>query len=121
MEANIRIGLVARGGFHDRGFHPTGICGAFASALVAGQMAGLSPAQLADALGLAGSQAAGSLEFLTDGTWAKRIHAGWAAHSGLVAARLAAAGFSGPRGTLDGRFGLYRSHLGDDRLGSVRR
>lgn len=113
LEANIRLGLVARGGFHDRGFHPTGICGTFASALVAGKVAGLSRAQLADALGLAGSQAAGSLEFLTDGTWAKRMHAGWAAHSGLVAARLAASGFTGPRGTLDGRFGLYRSHLGD--------
>jgi len=114
MEANVRIGLAARGGFHDRGFHPTGICGAFASALVAGKVAGLGTAALADALGLAGSQAAGSLEFLTDGSWAKRIHAGWAAHSGVVAARLAAAGFTGPRGTLDGRFGLYRSHLGDD-------
>jgi 2-methylcitrate dehydratase PrpD len=113
MEANVRLGLVARGGFHDRGFHPTGICGAYASALVAGKVAGLNRARLADALGLAGSQAAGSLEFLTEGTWVKRIHAGWAAHSGLVAARLAAAGFSGPRGTLDGRFGLYRSHLGD--------
>jgi 2-methylcitrate dehydratase PrpD len=113
MEANVRLGLVARGGFHDRGFHPTGICGTFAAALVAGKIAGLTPPRLADALGLAGSQAAGSLEFLTDGTSAKRIHAGWAAHSGLIAARLAAAGFSGPRGTLDGRFGLYRSHLGE--------
>lgn len=113
MESNIRVGLVARGGFHDRGFHPTGICGAFASALVAGRVAGLDAARLADALGIANSQAAGSLEFLTDGTWAKRLHAGWAAHSGLVAARLAGAGFSGPRGALDGRFGLYRSHLGE--------
>lgn len=113
MEANVRIGLVARGGFHDRGFHPTGICGTYAAALVAGKVAGLERVGLADALGLSGSQAAGSLEFLTDGTWAKRIHGGWAAHSGLLAARLAAAGFTGPRGTLDGRFGLYRSHLGD--------
>ncbi|MFI5365407.1 MAG: MmgE/PrpD family protein [Candidatus Binatia bacterium] len=113
MEANVRIGLVARGSFHDRGFHPTGICGTYAAALVAGKVFGLDATHLADALGLAGSQAAGSLEFLTDGTWAKRIHGGWAAHSGLVAARLAAAGFTGPRGTLDGRFGLYRSHLGD--------
>lgn len=112
MEANIRIGLVARGGFHDRGFHPTGVCGTFAAALIAGKVAGLSATQLADALGLANSQAAGSLEFLTDGSWAKRMHGGWAAHSGLVAARLAAAGFSGPRGALDGRFGLYHSHLG---------
>ena len=55
----------------------------------------------------------GSLEFLTDGSWAKRMHGGWAAHSGLVAARLAAAGFTGPKGSLDGRFGLYRSYLGD--------
>ena len=114
MEANVRLGLVARGGFHDRGFHPTGLCGTYACALVAGKVAGLTQSQLADALGLAGSQAAGALEFLTDGTWSKRIHAGWAAHSGLMSARLAAAGFSGPRGTLDGRFGLYRSHLGDN-------
>jgi 2-methylcitrate dehydratase PrpD len=113
METNVRIGLVARGAFHDRGFHPTGVCGAFAAALTAGKVGALTRGQLADAVGLAGSQAAGSLEFLTDGSWAKRIHAGWAAHSGLVAARLAAAGFSGPRGTFDGRFGLYRSHLGD--------
>jgi len=114
MEANIRIGLVARGGFHDRGFHPTGVCGTFAAALLAGKLLGLDEQQLADTLGLANSQAAGSLEFLTDGSWVKRMHGGWAAHSGLLAARLAAAGFTGPRGALDGRFGLYRSHLGDD-------
>lgn len=113
MEANVRIGLVARGGFHDRGFHPTGVCGTFAAALIAGKLLGFDADRLADALGLANSQAAGSLEFLTDGSWAKRMHGGWAAHSGLVAARLAAAGFSGPKGALDGRFGLYRSHLGD--------
>jgi 2-methylcitrate dehydratase PrpD len=113
MEANVRIGLVARGGFHDRGFHPTGVCGTFAAALLAAKVLGLGAEGLADALGLANSQAAGSLEFLTDGSWAKRMHGGWAAHSGLVAARLAAAGFSGPAGALDGRFGLYRSHLGE--------
>jgi 2-methylcitrate dehydratase PrpD len=42
------------------------------------------------------------------------MHGGWAAHSGLIVARLAAAGFTGPKGALDGRFGLYRSHLGDE-------
>jgi len=113
MEVNVRLGLVAPGAFHDRGFHPTGVCGAFAAALVAGKIAGLSSAQLADALGLAGSQAAGLMEFLTDGAAVKRMHPGWAAHSGLVAARLAAAGITGPRAVLDGRFGFYRSHLGD--------
>ncbi len=113
LESAVRVGLVARGSFHDRGFHPTGICGTFAAALVAGKLAGLDPAQLAHALGLCGSMAAGSLEFLTDGSWAKRVHAGWAAHGGLVAAELAQRGFTGPRGVLDGRFSLYRSHLGD--------
>ena len=113
MEVSVRLGLVAPGAFHDRGFHPTGVCGAFGAALIAGKLAGLSSAQLADALGVAGSQAAGLMEFLTDGTSVKRLHPGWAAHSGLVAARLAAAGVTGPRGVLDGRFGLYRSHLGD--------
>ncbi len=113
MESNIRIGLVARGRFHDRGFHPTGICGTFASALVASKLTGLDSNRMADALGLCASTAAGSLEFLSDGSWAKRIHGGWAAHAGITAAHFAAAGFSGPRGALDGRFGLYRSHLGE--------
>jgi 2-methylcitrate dehydratase PrpD len=113
METDIRVGLVAPGSFHDRGFHPTGVCGAYACAIAAGKVAGLAAGPLADALGLAGSQSAGTMEFLTDGSWAKRLHPGWAAHAGLVAVRLAAAGFSGPRGTFDGRFGLYRTHLGE--------
>lgn len=113
LETAIRVGLVAPGAFHERGFHPTGLCGVFASALATGVLQRLDAARLTDALGLAGSMAAGSLEFLSDGTWAKRLHAGWAAHGGIVAAELAAAGFRGPRGVFDGRFGLYRSHLGD--------
>jgi 2-methylcitrate dehydratase PrpD len=112
MEVSVRLGLVAPGAFHDRGFHPTGVCGAFGAALIAGKLAGLGAAPLADALGVAGSQAAGLLEFLTDGTSVKRVHPGWAAHSGVVAARLAAAGVTGPHGVFDGRFGLFRSHLG---------
>jgi len=67
---------------------------------------------VAAALGIAGSQASGLLEFLRDGTDAKRAHAGWAAHAGLVAAALARRGWTGPREVLEGQFGLYRSHLG---------
>lgn len=113
MESAVRIGLVARGAFHDRGFHPTGVCGAYAASLVAGRLAGLDAPRLAHAIGLAGSLASGTMEFLGDGSWAKRVHAGWAAHAGLTAAALAGAGFSGPAETFEGRFGLYRSHLGD--------
>jgi len=113
MECNVRLGMVARGAFHDRGFHPTGICGTFAAAVTAARLAGASAEVAAHALGISLSMASGSLEFLSDGSWAKRLHGGWAAHAGLVAARLAANGFSGPRAALDGRFGLYRSHLGE--------
>ncbi len=113
METTIRAGLAAPGSFHDHGFHPTGLCGTFGAALIAGKLLGLSATQLADALGLSGSLAAGSMEFLTDGTWSKRVHAGWAAHGGLLAARLAQQEFPGPRGVFDGRFGFYRSHLGE--------
>ena len=113
METAIRVGLCAPGAFHDHGFHPTGLCGSFASAVIGAKLLGLSAAETADALGLAGSLAAGSMEFLTDGTWSKRLHAGWAAQTGLLAAQLARQGFPGPRGVFDGRFGFYRSHLGD--------
>jgi 2-methylcitrate dehydratase PrpD len=114
METAVRLGSAAPGRFHDRGFHPTGVCGAFAATVAAGAAAALDGTALRHALGLAGSMASGLLEFLTDGTWAKRLHAGWAAHAGLTAARLGAEGFTGPREVLDGRFGFYRSHLGDD-------
>jgi len=112
METNIRIGLAAPGAFHDRGFHPTGVCGAYAATVAAGALYGLTAEQLTDALGLAGSQASGTFEFLTDGTWSKRLHPGWAAHSGIVAARLGAEGFRGPRATFEGRFGLFPTHVG---------
>jgi 2-methylcitrate dehydratase PrpD len=114
LESAVRLGLAAGGSFHDRGFHPTGLCGAPASALVSGKLAKLDAARLAHALGLASSLAAGSLEFLTDGSWSKRVHAGWAAHAGMIAAELARQGFSGPRQSLDGRFGFYRAHLGEE-------
>ena len=79
-----------------RGFHPTGTCGTFGAALVASNLLGLDTERTSWALGIAGSQAAGSLEFLAQGAWTKRLHPGWAAHSGLVAALLAKRGIYWP-------------------------
>jgi 2-methylcitrate dehydratase PrpD len=110
-EAIARIGMAAPGGFHDRGWHATGVCGAFAAALAAGRLLALDPPRLTAALGLSGSCASGVLEFLADGSWSKRLHAGWAGHAGIVAATLARGGFSGPPSILEGRFGLYRTFL----------
>ncbi|MDP6482708.1 MAG: MmgE/PrpD family protein [Nitrospinota bacterium] len=113
-EVLVRLGLVCPGQFHDRGFHATSVCGPFAAALVAAKLWGCSAEQTANAMGLCGSMAAGSLEFLTDGAWTKRVHPGWAGHSGLVAARMALRGFTGPKEVFEGRFGFYNLYIGKD-------
>ena len=112
LEAITRLGMAAPGAFHARGWHATAVCGAFAATLAAGRLEGLDADRLAAALGIAGSLASGVLEFLEDGSWVKRLHPGWAAHSGIVAAGLARGGFTGPATILDGRFGFYRTFLG---------
>jgi 2-methylcitrate dehydratase PrpD len=111
VEAGARLASVAKGGFHQVGFHPTGLVGAFASALAAGKLFGLSHARLVGAQGIALSFASGSLQFLEDGSWTKRLHPGWAAACGITAASLAQDDIPSPREAYEGRFGLYRSHL----------
>jgi 2-methylcitrate dehydratase PrpD len=112
VEVAARLGAVAKGGFHQVGFHPTSVCGVFSSALLAGRLMGLTREQLAMAQGIALSMAAGSFEFLEDGAWTKRLHPGWAAASGITAAALAKGGFIGATAAYEGRFGLYKSYLG---------
>jgi 2-methylcitrate dehydratase PrpD len=97
-----------------RGFHPTGVCGAFGGAAAAGRLLGLDAAGMAHALGIAGTTAAGSMEYLSDGAWTKRLNPAVAAVNGIRAARLAAAGFSGPATALEGPHGFLRSY-GDER------
>ena len=96
-----------------RGFHPTGTCGAFAAATAAGVVFGLDAAGIARALGVAGSQASGSMEFLADGAWTKRLHPGWSASAGLHAAALARAGFRAPATILEGRAGFLAGYSDD--------
>lgn len=112
MEAATRLGAVAKGGFHQVGFHPTGLIGAFGCTLAAGWLLGLDAAQMVDAQGIALSVAAGSLEFLNDGAWNKRMHPGWAANAGITSATFGKHGYTGTRLAYEGRFGLYASHLG---------
>jgi len=111
VEIVTRIGCAAKGHFHDFGFHPTGIAAHFSCALQVGWLHGLTAEQLAMAQGLAGSTAAGSQEFLSEGAWNKRLHPGWAAVAGITAAHLARSGFVAPSKPYEGRFGLYKSHL----------
>lgn len=111
-ETITRIGMAAPGAFHDRGWHATAVCGPFAAALAAGRCAGLDAPALTAALGIAGSCASGVMEFLEDGSGVKRLHPGWAAHGGAVAATLAGAGFTGPATIFEGRFGFYSTFVG---------
>lgn len=110
-ELNARLGSVAPGGFHARGFHPTSVLGAVTAALIASKSFGLPTASAVAAMGITGSQAAGLLESYEDGTFVKTLHPGWAGHCGITAAHLAAAGFTGPATVLEGRFGIFRSHV----------
>lgn len=112
VEAAARIASVARNGFHQAGFHPTGMVGVFGSALAVGRLLGLNEKELSMAQGLALSMASGSLEFVEDGAWNKRLHPGWAAQAGITAAALAREGFVGASRPYDGRFGLYNSYMG---------
>jgi 2-methylcitrate dehydratase PrpD len=110
-EVTIRLGIALDPSAHyAQGFHPTGTCGTMAAAVTAGKIIGLDPRQMINALGIAGSQAAASMEFLSDGSFTKRLHPGWAAHSGLLAAMLAREGFTGPETIIEGKFGFLHAY-----------
>ncbi len=107
VEAMCRLSLVAPKLIHKAGFHPTAVLGAMASTLAVSVVLKLDKNQIVNALGIAGSMAGGIIEYLAEGAWTKRLHAGWAAHCGLHAARIAREGFVGPRTVFEGTHGLF--------------
>lgn len=107
VETTCRLSLVAPKRVHQAGFHPTSVFGAMAAAAGVSATLGLDERQIVDAWGIAGSMAGGIIEYLADGAWTKRLHAGWAAQAGLQAALLARAGFTGPRSVFEGTHGLF--------------
>lgn len=116
----VRLGRALKPAEHyGRGFHPTGTCGAFGAAAVASRLLGLRDERFNYALGIAGSQTSGSMEFLAQGAWTKRLHPGWAAHSGIWAALLARSGFIGPTTILEGRDGFLSAYSSDPDPDSV--
>jgi 2-methylcitrate dehydratase PrpD len=106
-EVLCRLSLVVPKAVHKAGFHPTAIFGAMGAAAGVGAALGLNARQIVDALGIAGSMAGGIIEYLAEGAWTKRLHAGWAAQSGIRAALLAKQGFIGPRTVFEGVHGLF--------------
>jgi 2-methylcitrate dehydratase PrpD len=112
-EISCRVGSVASGQFHKRGFHPTGLFATFGVTYLASKLLGLDAHQMAQAAGICGSFASGLLQCWVDGTQTKFLHPGWAAQSGITAAVLAREGTTGPAEVFEGRFGLFASHLQD--------
>src|SRR6476659_7055262 len=107
VETLCRLSLVVPKAVHKAGFHPTAVFGAMGAAAGVAAALRLDGKQTVDALGIAGSMASGIIEYLAEGSWTKRMHAGWAAQSGLRAALMARAGFSGPRTVFEGTHGLF--------------
>ena len=105
-EAACRVGM-AVGPAHYRIWHNTGTCGPFGAAMAGAYLLDLTPEQTCHALGNAGTQSAGLWQFLETGAMSKFLHAGRAAEAGVVAAQLAAAGFTGPPRILEGPQGLF--------------
>ena len=84
VEAMCRLSLVAPKRIHKAGFHPTAVLGAIGAALAVSKALELNQKQTVNALGIAGSMAGGIIEYLAEGAWTKRLHAGWAAQSGCT-------------------------------------
>ena len=106
-ELMCRMALVAPTGVHRAGFHPTAVIGAMGAAAGVSNALGSTKQEMTDAIGIAGSFASGIIEYLAEGSWTKRLHAGWAAQSGIRAALLGREKFMGPRTVMEGKHGFF--------------
>ncbi|MDP6708708.1 MAG: MmgE/PrpD family protein [Alphaproteobacteria bacterium] len=111
-EAAIRVGRSVGPG-HYRLWHKTASCGVFGSAAAVASILGLDAERSVWALGNAGTQAAGPWQCRLEGAMSKQLHTARAAEAGLVAAELAAAGFTGPHQILEGALGFYAAMCPD--------
>jgi 2-methylcitrate dehydratase PrpD len=104
-EVGVRAGEAA-GGTHYDLWHTTATCGTFGAAAAAAKLLKLDPPRIAQALGSAGTQAAGLWQFLEDGAMSKQLHPAHAAGAGILAAELARRGFTGARAIFEGEKGF---------------
>jgi 2-methylcitrate dehydratase PrpD len=107
-EAALRVGEAVNPS-HYEFWHPTGTAATFGAAAAAGSLLSLDAAAMLDALGSAGTQAAGLWEFNADGAMSKHLHPGKAAFNGVLSADLARAGFTGATKILEGDRGFFRA------------
>lgn len=109
-EVACRVGAALGPTAYDRGFHITAVAGIFGAAAAGGRLLGWDGHRIANAFGLALSQAAGSMQYLENGSWNKRLHPGFAAHDALVSLALTESGTLGAAQPLEGRYGLLAGY-----------
>lgn len=117
-EVAIRVGESV-GKTHYFHWHNTSTCGVFGATAAAGWLLGLDRQRLTWALGNAGSQAGGLWEFIAEGANSKVLHSGRAAANGVLAAELAALGFTGASKILEGRQGFFAATAPDGNPSAV--
>jgi 2-methylcitrate dehydratase PrpD len=112
VEVMFRIALSSHHSPEHVGFHAPGLTGTYGSAIAAGIVYGLDAKQLMHALAIAGSMSSGLLAFSKSkgGAMVKRLHLGRASEGGILAARLAGAGYEGPETILEGKFGFLDAY-----------
>jgi len=110
-EVMIRLGFVAGGRFLERGYHTSSLLGAFGTVAAVGSLLKCSSDEIVNALGIAGTFAAGIQEATRTGSTSKILHGGWGAHSGVLALDLAVAGITGPATVFEGKFGFFNCFL----------
>lgn len=98
---------------YQRGFHPTSVCGVFGSCAAGGRLYGLNSKKMMMSFGIAGSFVSGSMEYLSDGSWTKRLQAGKAAKDGIAAVLLAEKGYVGPKSIFEGSNGILKAYSGE--------
>ncbi|MBT8436808.1 MAG: MmgE/PrpD family protein [Gammaproteobacteria bacterium] len=118
FEAMCRIGA-AVGPSHYKVWHNTATCGPFGSAMAAATLLALDDEQTLDALGNAGTQSSGFWQFMETGAMSKHLHAGRACESGMLAAELAAQGFTGSPEILEGKKGFFAAMCADPKPSNI--
>lgn len=114
-ETTIRIGIALSTASYARGFHNTSTAGIFGAVAVISSLRRLKPATIVNAFGLAGSKAAGSMQYLANGSHNKRLHPGFAVHDAFLCVSLAEAGVIGAEKIIEGDLGLLQAYTDRER------
>jgi 2-methylcitrate dehydratase PrpD len=109
-EVAVRVSLSVQPAHFRHGFQATGTCGVFGAAAATARLLGAGPEEVAGALGVAGSMSGALAQFYYSGSEVKRVHAGLAAHNGVLAGLLAHNGIHGPHDVLEGEAGFGRAY-----------